>query len=566
MITRIFRDLLAYTISVPVIVAVFLFSIMLVEASKGQTVKLDSNDQILVCQPMSLWESLRNCKNLGDTVIIEDVGAKDESLTPDNRPVKPSRGADTIKIKSSRSKCHSPCGVVFTAEGDNRLFKTYQWNFDDKGRFTNVDKDSNKAIGFHVGHVFNRAGTYTVSVNDGVDVGSTVVEVSEYAGKTYCVNCDSGQRVSSLREALQMVARAKTGRVLLVDGSTHNISQTIVINRSNGVVIGSLGQATVNITAPIEAAIRLSRSSNVTVYGINFVGNYDPVTGKGSTWSTDGVSSFNTSDVTVYRNSFRGINKGVFTTSGLNTVIIDNQSTDWHDYAVYSQHYDENKDGKLTDFEKGMGYIVAGNNFQQNPRAVSGSGGKRGNEPRWADHSAFRQQWSANSGIHQNILTSTTGWSSDGKGHNPPLRFHQGGDSGFSGSITENEINGGFVILSAATMNRQTIAGKGELLIEKNTLRSSSNTIYGLRLSYSESMVRDNSFINSTESKSQLLPFHYFVELDYGTLTKENAEGKKFFSGNIFKLNLPSVPVPFKDFGESYDKTNGKGLESLITQ
>jgi hypothetical protein len=554
------RDILKIPASIVAMVVYIGLAIIGVEKAKGQTLTLEDKEQVLVCQPLTLWEKLQQSEK--QSIIKTDVAPEPLGVVPASVGV----GGD-ITIKPSRTQCYAPCGVHFTAESPNRLFRTFTWDFADKGSvFRSTGKSSNSAIGFHVGHVFGKSGNYEVSVKDGNDVAKVWITVEDYKGKTYCVNCDQGERVSSFEEGLGRIQRARTGRLLLLDNTTHKLDSDTPINRAKDVVIGSTGLATVVIDNPIGSALSFSRSENVTVYGIVFKGNYSPVTGKGSTWSTDGVTTFNVSDLTVYRSSFIGLNKGVFTTSGLNTVIADNFSTNWHDYGVYAQHYDESKDGKLTEFEKGANFIVAGNDFQQNPQAVSGGGGKRGGEPRWADHSSFRQQWSANTGIHQNVFTSTTGWSSDGKGHNPPLRFHQGGDSGFSGSITENQLNGGFVILSAATMNRQTIAGKGELLIEKNTLKASSNTIYGLRLSYSESVVRDNTFLNDQESKSQLLPFHYFVELDYGTLTDDNVKGKKVFSGNVFKLNLPSVPVPFKDFGESYDKTNGEGLKSVIIE
>ena len=429
--------------------------------------------------------------------------------------------ANAVLITPSRTECIAPCGIFFEAQlnddfGVDRPFHelSYQWRFGDENAefqalpddFPEEFRDANSAQGPMAGHVFERAGTYevtlTVSAPDrsftDTEVTITVLDADEfYAGnQTICYSkngdfdgCPNGAlRYTDLANAASNIFSTSFTRLLLRAGEETVLEWAIESRGTQDVQIGRFGDSADPIirildTFPTAAgsAIQPRDTEGFTVWGVDVRGTYDPTTGLGETYGVPAILNLGAErNVTVYRNRFSGIGMGVtLINKPMFIIVADNTFTDWYEY------------GALDSSPSGNAYI--GNSMKQNVDAVSGPGARDSSiVPRWANQGPIRAETVDSFVFSQNDLFSNTGWSSGGLAHQQTLRYNSNGTLGHRGVINRNRLEGGYAVVALNTQNSSTEANLGDVLFERNIMIGTDNTIFFVGLQYGNTSIRNN--------------------------------------------------------------------------
>lgn len=488
---------------------------------------------------------------------------------------------NAVNIEASQITCHAPCGVHFSANLDSLEFDVnhnwndvaYSWDFgDEMSVFQSLTDDftfgrsSNYAQGPASAHVFSRPGRYRVLLQIAEqggkfsfafkDIVVTDADNTYLQEKTLCLSkqndfegCPSGaQLFTSWEQAVDIFSSNKKGssyRLLLKAGEVFVTKKPVILSRNGPYFVSKFGEGhnpviTTNTNLSIFHALRVK---GLTIASIDMRGSYDSNTGMGNSYAAKAINTTSSNNVTIYQTQSSGIGNHVLTTGGQGIVIADNHVSNWHDYASLSQGWDEDKSGQIDEHEYANKVAYVGNHFKQSKNAISGTGGKGGQAPRWADHGPIRSAGSFLFVVSQNDLSSTTGWSSRGQAHQPALRYNQSGVPNHSGVINRNRMSGGWIVLQLSPQNTLHSACLGKVLVERNHLIGSGNTIYMTRISYGNTTVRNNILeLPDIKDDGKMLPFTSMIDVDFGPSTKKNLSAVKRIYGNTF-VQMQSNPV-----------------------
>lgn len=248
------------------------------------------------------------------------------------------------------------------------------------------------------GHVYETPGTYTIKVyvyNHATsqagyeEVQVTVVDADTFfPGTQTIVYSSAGDFTGAPAGAdqytsfdLAMDAWDVTGdrRLLLRAGEDNTINVSRRLRRDGLHYFGSFGIGDIpkirfdSLTMTYSLGFFQVDTKGYMFYNVAFQGNYNPVTGAGSSAKLYPIRFYPTSSVTgqlnagIYHCEFRGFDRA-FGTSGTSPDLVggvvfqDNLVTDWQNFAVFT-----------TDIG---GIVIRGNDMQQNPNATPGSGSK----------------------------------------------------------------------------------------------------------------------------------------------------------------------------------------------
>lgn len=437
---------------------------------------------------------------------------------------------EAISIETSQTVCTAPCGIHFTAHLDTEKFRVehdwndvaYSWNFNDPtAAFSALQEDfafgksANFAQGPVAAHVFNQPGHYQVTLQIAEQNGQYSATTKDIVvtdanaqfpqQQTLCLSqesdfseCPAGaQLFTHWDQATAVFASNQRGnsyRLLLKAGETFNATKTTLLSRYGPYYVSKFGEGENPIikTDANISVFRALRVDGLTIASIRLEGSYESNTGLGNSYSAQAINTTSTNNITIYQTQSTGIGNHALITGGSGVVIADNRVTNWHDYASLNQGWDEDKNGVIDEYEYAHQVAYVGNSFKQSVNAVSGAGNKGGQPPRWADHGPIRSAGSFKMVVSQNDLLSTTGWSSHGAAHQPVLRYNQSGVPNHSGVINRNRMSGGWIVLQLSPQNTRHTACLGKLLVERNHIIGSGNTIYLSRLSYGDTTMRNN--------------------------------------------------------------------------
>ena len=431
-----------------------------------------------------------------------------------------------LSIDTTRTECTAPCGVHVSATGtdafrvDRPLHDLqYLWEFGDPGSVFEAlpddfpfGRDANRAQGPFAGHVYAEPGTYevalTVSAGDGTWARTVqTVEVTDpdvtFAGEaTVCLSvsgdfagCPDGAVQHTVwTEAFEARSAGESGRYLLRAGETIASPAREYILRQPAVHIGRFGPdsdpdpiITVDGWGGRNAGdiFTFREVGDVTVHDIDFRGNYDARTGMGDSLLISGIGNIlEVGSYTIWRNSFDGLNMSLLGRGAdmLGPIVMnDNRMTNWWNF------------GFLIGSEQPMAYV--GNSIRQIEGAVSGNDSKGTAAPAWADHGPIRISQASRLSIARNDMSSNTGWSSNGLAHQPVIRYNTNGSAGHSGTINENRMEGGFWPVALSVANSDIAPGPGDVIVERNRVLGTDNTIGFVTNSFGGATIRNNVMI-----------------------------------------------------------------------
>ena len=492
-----------------------------------------------------------------------------------------------VAIEASRSECTAPCGIHFKADvvgdfGTKRPFHdlAYHWHFGDTGAEFEVlpnnfmhSRNTNIAQGPYSGHVYRKPGTYSILLRVSHKNGRTshamhkikVLDASKiYTGlSTICVSqnndfdgCPQKARYyKSIGKALKRASKRndKTPyRILLRAGEEFYVGSTAHFRDAGPRYLGRFGQGN-NPKIIVDKRLDIFRVTNVpefTFTGIDGQGNYDPATGQGSSHDARFLFFWNSDNITVYKSRMAGMGINLLFQGGYGAVVSETEITDWYDYGLFNGAWDFDGNGNITDNERPRKHAFVGNYWHQNLKAVSGPGAKdRKITPRWADHGPVRLTRAFQTVISQCSFFSNTGWSSNGDGHQPTIRWNTSGDAGHSGVINKNQLKGGFLVLSSGTQNGHTPANLGRLIIERNFILGTPNTVSMFEAIYGNTTIRNNiALMPNLPDDKKLIPFQNFLRFELGKQSENNKRAPIEVYGNTFiqlQADNPKALTPY---------------------
>ena len=427
-----------------------------------------------------------------------------------------------LGIEATRTSCTAPCGVHVSAAGTDGFQVErplhdlqYLWEFGDPdSEFEALPddfpfgRDANRAQGPFAGHVYAEPGTYevalTVSAGDGTWARTVqTIDVADpdatFAGEaTVCLStpgdfagCPDGAVQHTVwTEAFEAVPSGQAARYLLRAGERFEPGAAQDVKDRPAVVVASYGEGakpTVITDGWGRTSADMFRFRNVdeaTLTGLSFQGDYDPTTGAGDALLISAIGNVQSlGHLTIYRIASSGLQQTLNARAGMGPIIFaDNVVTDWRNYGVFT----------ATDAP----HAFVGNSIRQNENAASGDDGKQtAAEPAWADHGPLRFADSFRMAVSRNDMLAMNGWSSAGKAHNPAFRYNTRGLAGHSGVLSENRMEGGFVVLALTVMNTRTQPGEGNVIVERNALIGTDNTSGFVNTSYGGTTLRNNVMI-----------------------------------------------------------------------
>ena len=449
---------------------------------------------------------------------------------PDSAPL-----PGAVRIEATQTDCIAPCGVHFTATipGETRqtLIAGYDvtWDFGDEGSTFRAlgddfpySRNANKLIGPFGGHVFAAPGEYTVTVtaekldDDFRGAGKITITVQDpdqafsgdktivVSGKGHFVGAPAGaQRFSTLNDGMTALNRLDAGRLLLRAGEVFTLSRRAEVRNGSGFAIDRFGEGRDPIIdMPGKGdGLRLFSVANISVANIAFNGDYDPSTGLGDSALRNPVRTLGGVDnLTLYRLSIAGFGNGFSELEVDGLVVADCDIRDWYDY------------GLLLDGKKGDRFAIVGNSIKQSIDAVSGPGAKSRKVPRWADHGPIRSARTTHTVVSQNDLRSLNGWSSEGKAHQPNIRYNASGEDDHAGSIVNNRMTGGWIALALSPANGRIKAPAGAVLVKDNFIKGTDNTKYAISSQFGGVRMENNLFI-MPDVETSFQHFEDFVRL-----------------------------------------------------
>jgi hypothetical protein len=495
-------------------------------------------------------------------------------------------------IRASRETCIAPCGVFFEATLNQNLGTqrpthelSYLWSFGDPNArfealpadFPESFKDANAAQGPLAGHVFERAGRYGVKLlianrNQGSSPDTVTITVEDpetaYAGaRTICHSnsgnfsgCPSGaQRFTSAVAAIGAVNQNRM-RVLFRSGEETLFNADTSFSGLRDIQIGPFGSGPkpilrINGSISVNKPIFTPRETDgLTIFGLDIRGDYDPRTGMGENFNESGLQNIgNVRNTTIFRNKFSGLQQGVvFVNNPVGVIVADNEITDWYLYGAFDAAPNR------------AAYI--GNSIKQNPAAVSGPGGTdQSIIPRWADQGPIRTERVTSLVIAQNDMFSNTGWSSDGRAHQPTIRYNTSGAINHFGVINRNRLEGGFHVVMLNTQNSSTTGNVGNAIFERNILRGTNNTDTFISMSFGGTTIRNNIAV-MPDVINTLNSFWAFALYDPRPTTVENSRAPVVIASNTIVQLQSRSPQTFRKLRqfESWANANFRETNNLV--
>ena len=256
-------------------------------------------------------------------------------------PLAVTLSAINVSAMPSRQSCVAPCAVKFDAVGTTSAGVTskpfheisYTWGFGDSGAgswsaWSGMGNSSkNVATGAVAAHVFETAGTYTVtlSLKDGTNTASAppiTITVTDpdtvyattatvcFYNSTVGTGCPTGatQTQSSDFDAALAACIGTTKRCLFKKGDSFASSTTGTINATGPFTIGAYGSGALPIvtSTDISGVLDFTTASDVRVLDLDIRGNGATDTGLGINWA-----SGTTSHVLIKGVSITEIGKGM---------------------------------------------------------------------------------------------------------------------------------------------------------------------------------------------------------------------------------------------------------------
>lgn len=316
-----------------------------------------------------------------------------------------------LQIHAHKTTGVEPCGIWFDLLVDSKFYGisnpkaqcSFWTTFGDTGaEFQSVSNEfdvqnANKAQGFYIGHVYADVGEYTavsmckdhISGKIGYAVKTITVTSADvkYAGKTVYFDpsgvfedAPAGSinhtDYASALSAFNGMGAINKKRFLIARGSETVVTSPIYADTGDHIAPRGTG-ADPKLLWPANGfpsgysafyVLSTAGINDITVWGIEFVGDYDSETGTGESWDVEGVYALRGDDVTVFRCKATGLNTLITVTippASLEAnywLIHDNEATNWYNYGVFAGlHYSD----------------LAGNNFQQKATAVKSSDGAK---------------------------------------------------------------------------------------------------------------------------------------------------------------------------------------------
>lgn len=487
-----------------------------------------------------------------------------------------------------------PVGGVTVGQYDPQYHEiTYRWTYDDAGTFSNSADleipsewdDRNAGGGQHTAHVFNDAGTYTVTCTayyDGSQIAQDTAQIvvadpaTAYAGtRTILVDpagtgdnatYPSSQVFTTISAAMSALeSLGNTGRVLLKRGETFTGVNIDVTTGMDNFRLGAWGAGAKPIlqrTASGETVQFLNASpvKDCMIYDIDFQGSWDATTETGNPedeplyWltHTGATNPF----YCVHRCDFSGFNKVKFgnisVTSAMTTIWSETTITNWQQYGMFGNKGGSNYNGRLG---------VIGCAFAQDVNACSGQNivGVDGKDGWSNDHGPFRT-----SGWSKGYITATefftrNGWSKDSSNTlsapNPCIRIASEGETVISSAL-DNKWNlyrvraeGGFQVVDVDGASATNPDIPVNLLFDQFILIGTSHTWLHVQTAMAPSTWRNGALIMPAVTRETSNPFSAFFdhELDNPQESVED-EPNNFY--NLTYLNLDDLtPVLHSDSG-----------------
>jgi hypothetical protein len=221
------------------------------------------------------------------------------------------------------------------ASGDP-LTATYSWNFGDPGSRFNV------LPGWNAGHIYNNAGTYTITLTITNDKGhassvSAQINIGNSTRKTIYVDAwygndnnnglSSNTPVQSWQRADQLLTSNTT--VLFRRGETWNFGNTFVINNSN-VVIGAYGSGNAPIMMKVPGGghgifYLGTPADQVVIENLTFDSVYKPVGNSAPEIDATGIYPQGR-NITIRNNTFLNIDTAVDAYQAPNGLLVQDNS------------------------------------------------------------------------------------------------------------------------------------------------------------------------------------------------------------------------------------------------
>ncbi|MEM6488231.1 MAG: hypothetical protein AAF677_08175 [Pseudomonadota bacterium] len=426
--------------------------------------------------------------------------------------------------------------------------------------------DSRYSRGAWGGHVYLTPGEHTVTLTMTIAPGREATATRRvrvldgdrvFAGRKTAVYSKEGDfrgappgaaRFVRLDRALAYVnARPTAGgvraRLLLRAGETTTIDSGLPVR---SIYLGRFGEGPNPVIRPnvpnfedgklSAGALLWARDRPVldglTVYGIDFVGTYDPVSPAPS--PDQGVNLYGIQRLgevrapTFFGNTFTGLSSGVGV-GGEHGVFVNNLITNWADYGASI--------GTTRS-------TLLGNIIVQHPQAISGTMAKRRNvpgEPNAALHGPIRIPRPERLVLSQNHFYSHNGWTGRPEQplHQPAIRL--GGQTDMPGTaiVSENVFGGGLTIIG---MNPpvQWAVTPATIVFANNIFQADDHTNFLLSLSRGGTVFRNNIFRARRDQDSGAFgPQLSAIHMKMANSMPENATTPLMFYNNTFLIENP---------------------------
>ena len=273
----------------------------------------------------------------------------------------------SLSVVPTRTSCVAPCAVFFDATGTTGLSGAtselpggdyinayFTWNFD----VTNVaPSDSHRTtIGSGVAHVFQTAGTYTVStaVKDSVssDSTTTTITVTAMSGTKYYVasngndsnNCTSTSTPCLTQAHAFSIGFAANNSILFRNGDTFSVSSFISISGKTGPTIigGYSDPGAPSVVAPVFSLVNtdgfLVTNSSTDIRFVDIHVSGDATSGIPIGIGQGTAAATNTLLLRVEGQSADTGNEVVFSAPDADGIFI--QDSHFHDFHGYSYFAD----------------------------------------------------------------------------------------------------------------------------------------------------------------------------------------------------------------------------------
>jgi hypothetical protein len=491
-----------------------------------------------------------------------------------------------------------PVGGVTTGQYDPRYHEiTYRWTYDDVGSFSNSAAleipnewdDRNAGGGQYTAHVFNDAGTYTVTCAayyDGSQIAQDTAQIvvadpaTAYAGtRTILVDpagtgdnatYPSSQVFTTISAAMSALESLETtGRVLLKRGETFTGVNIDVTSGMDNFRLGAWGsgnkpilQRTAN--GEIVQFLNASPVKDCMIYDVDFQGPWDSTTETGDPrneplyWLTH--TGATNPWYCVHRCDFSGFNKVKFgnisVTSVMTTIWSETNVTNWRNYAMYGHASGVNGDGR-------MAFI--GCAFNQDPNACSGVNisGVEGKDGWSNDHGPFRTSSWKQSTFMATEFFSRNGWSKASGGVLPAPQSCIRVDTDPNGINLDDKWNfyrvraeGGFQVVDADRASASNPDTPMNMLFDGFILIGTSHTWQHVQTGIAPATWRNGVLIMPSVTREPGQDFGEFIDHELDNPQNNIAdEPNRFYNLTYLNLDEPT-PVLHSDSGIWTDFTN----------